>query len=128
MITGHSALIEGDWFSFLSQFRGPEPYKDFPILLWLHALPRTDFFISQSCVSDGKESVCSAEGPSSIPGSKRSPGEGNGYSLQYSWLENSMDREAMGSKRVGHDRKTNSFTKWNNFGDDKFKVLVSNSV
>ena len=31
-------------------------------------------------------------------------------------------------QRVGHDRKTNSFTKWNNFGDDKFKVLVSNSV
>ena len=30
----------------------------------------------------------------SIPGSGRSPGEGNGYSLQYSYLENSMDREA----------------------------------
>ena len=30
----------------------------------------------------------------SIPGSGRSPGEGNGYTLQYSCLENSMDREA----------------------------------
>ena len=29
-----------------------------------------------------------------IPGSKRSPGEGNGYPLQYSCLENSMDRGA----------------------------------
>ena len=29
-----------------------------------------------------------------IPGSGRSPGEGSSYSLQYSWLENSMDREA----------------------------------
>ena len=28
----------------------------------------------------------------SIPGSERSPGEGNGYPLQYSGLENSMDR------------------------------------
>ena len=28
-----------------------------------------------------------------IPGSERSPGEGNGYPLQYSCLENSMDRE-----------------------------------
>ena len=63
-----------------------------------------------------------------IPGSKRSPGEGNGYSLQYSWLENSMDREAMGSKRVRHNQKTNTFTKWNSFGDDKSKVLVWNGV
>ena len=29
-----------------------------------------------------------------IPGSRRSPGEGNGDPLQYSWLENSMDRRA----------------------------------
>ena len=29
-----------------------------------------------------------------IPGSRRSPGEGNGVPLQYSWLENSMDRRA----------------------------------
>ena len=34
------------------------------------------------------------ESPGSIPGSGRSPGEGNGYSLQYSCLENSMDRGA----------------------------------
>ena len=42
--------------------------------------------------SDGKESACNAGDPSSIPGSGRSPGEGNGNSLQYSCLENSMDR------------------------------------
>ena len=30
----------------------------------------------------------------SIPGSGRSPGEGNGYPLQYSFMENSMDRGA----------------------------------
>ena len=33
----------------------------------------------------GKESACSAGDPVSIPGSGRSPGEGIGYSLQYSW-------------------------------------------
>ena len=44
--------------------------------------------------SDGKESTCSAEDLDSIPGSGRSPGEGNGYPLQYSFLENSMDRRA----------------------------------
>ena len=44
--------------------------------------------------SDGKESACNAGDLGSIPGSKRYPEEGNGYPLQYSWLENSMDREA----------------------------------
>ena len=44
--------------------------------------------------SDGKESACSGRDPGSIPGSGRFPGEGNGYSLQYSYLENSMDRGA----------------------------------
>ena len=41
--------------------------------------------------SAGKESVCSAGDLGSIPGWGRSPGEGKGYPLQYSGLENSMD-------------------------------------
>ena len=41
--------------------------------------------------SDGKASAYSAGDPGSIPGSGRSPGEGNGNPLQYSCLENSMD-------------------------------------
>ena len=41
--------------------------------------------------SDGKESTCNVGDLDSIPGSGRSPGEGNGYPLQYSGLENSMD-------------------------------------
>ena len=44
--------------------------------------------------SDGKESACNAGDQGSIPGSGRSPGEGNGNALQYSCLENSMDRGA----------------------------------
>ena len=40
-----------------------------------------------------KKSAYYAGDPGSIPGSGRSPGEGNGYLLQYSCLENSMDRE-----------------------------------
>ena len=39
----------------------------------------------------GKESTCNAGDPSSIPGLGRSPGEGKGYPLQYSGLENSVD-------------------------------------
>ena len=41
--------------------------------------------------SDGKESTCNAGDLGSIPGLGRSPGDGKGYQLQYSGLENSMD-------------------------------------
>ena len=44
--------------------------------------------------SDGKESACNAGDPGLIPGSGRSPGEGNGNPLQYSCLENPMEGEA----------------------------------
>ena len=44
--------------------------------------------------SEGKDSACNAGNPGSIPGLGRSPGEGNGNPLQYSHLENSMDRGA----------------------------------
>ena len=50
--------------------------------------------------SDGKESACNTWDLGSIPGLGRSPGEGKGYPLQYSGLENSMD---IGSQRVGHE-------------------------
>ena len=44
--------------------------------------------------SDGKESPCDEGDPGSIPGSGRSPEEGNGNPLQYSCLGNSVDGEA----------------------------------
>ena len=44
--------------------------------------------------SDGKESACNAGDLSSIPRSGISPGEGNGNPLQYTCLENPMDRGA----------------------------------
>ena len=56
--------------------------------------------------SDGKESTCSAGGLALIPGLGRFPGGGHGNPLQYSCLENPMDRgswHAIGSQRVGHD-------------------------
>ena len=42
--------------------------------------------------SDSKQSACNAGDPGSIPESGRSPGEGHGNPLQYSCLENSMER------------------------------------
>ena len=57
--------------------------------------------------SDGKASACKVGDPGSIPGSGRSPGEGNGNPLQYSCLENSIEEpcglQSMGSQRVRHD-------------------------
>ena len=44
--------------------------------------------------SDGKESACNARDLGLIPGSVKFSGEGSGYLLQYSCLENPMDREA----------------------------------
>ena len=44
--------------------------------------------------SDGKESACNVGDLCTIPGSGRTPGEGNGYPLQHACLENSMDRGA----------------------------------
>ena len=56
------------------------------------------------CGSAGKESTCGVGDLGLIPGSGRSPGEGKGYPLQYSGVENPMDcTESMGSQRVGHD-------------------------
>ena len=51
-------------------------------------------FMSFPGSSDGKASTCNAGDPGSIPGSGRSSEKGNGNPLQYSCLENSMDREA----------------------------------
>ena len=44
------------------------------------------------CGLDGKESACSAGDLCLIPGLGGSPGEGNVYPLQYSFLQNSVDR------------------------------------
>ena len=58
--------------------------------------------------SDGKETACKVSDLGLISQSGRAPEEGNGYSLQYSHLDNSMDREngglqSKGSQRVRHD-------------------------
>ena len=56
-----------------------------------------------------KEAACNAGDLGSIPGSERSSGEGNGYPLQYSCLENYMDRGTCqaavhGLQRVRHEQ------------------------
>ena len=61
------------------------------IILYCLFLERFWTFLGFPCDSAGKESVCNAGDLGSIPGLGRSPGEGKGYTLQYSCLENSMD-------------------------------------
>ena len=63
-------------------------------------------------VSDGKESSCNVGDLGSIPGLGRFPGEGNDYPLQYSGLENSMDRGAWWATVHGIAK---NWTQLNNF-------------
>jgi len=65
----------------------------------------TPVFLGFPGGSAGKESACNAGDLSLIPGLGRSPGEGKGYPLQYSGLENSMDY-SMVSQQVRHDLTT----------------------
>ena len=84
------------------------------LLFWNATAPAPEFAAGKSCphtlptenadyktvhtadqgFPDGKESTCNVGDPGLIPGCGRSPGEGNGSPLQYSELENSMDRGA----------------------------------
>ena len=89
--------------------------------------------------SDGKESVCNAGDPGSIPGSGRSPGEGHGNPLQYSCLENSMDRgawlQSMRSQRIEHNWVASTAQQQPNDNrvhpkhvDSKSKFIWSNNI
>ena len=65
------------------------------MLILIHLdLKKGYYFRDFPCSSAGKESACNAGDLGSIPGLGRSPGEGKGYSIQYSGLENSTDRGA----------------------------------
>ena len=70
-----------------SHSRHPYLVSDFRGKIFILSVSNMDF----PCGSAGKESACNVGDPGLIPGLGRSPGEGKGYSLQYSGLENSMD-------------------------------------
>ena len=72
----------------------------------------TAVFLGFSGGSDDNETTCSAEDLSSTPGLGIPPGEGNGYPLQYSGLENSKDRGAW--QTMVHS-VTKSLTRLNDF-------------
>ena len=63
-----------------------------------------------SCSSAGKESTCNAGDLGLIPGLGRSPGEGKGYPLQYSGLENPMDYNPCSRKELDRTERLSLFT------------------
>ena len=67
-------------------------YGVLKIYVWIPPLTSSGF----PCGSAGKESTCNVGDPDLIPRLGRSPGEGNGFPLQYSGLENSMDYRVHG--------------------------------
>ena len=78
----------------MTQILVPVPYMSFRKDEWL-VLCRISAGLRMKGFpggSDSKESTCSVRDWGSIPGLGRSPGEGNGNPLQYSCLENSMDK------------------------------------
>ena len=71
--------------------------------------------------SGGKESACNAGNPGSIPELGRSPGEGKGNTLQYSYLENSMDRG------VAKNWTTNTLT-WQKSTEEEMSIMSQIAV
>ena len=78
------------------------------------------------CSSFDKKSACHAGDPGLIPGSGRFPGEGNGNPLQYSCLENPMDR---GAWRAGYSpRGRKSWARLSNSTTTTTRRKVKNMV
>ena len=104
------------WASMIAQWvKNPPAMQEFQFNSWIGKICwRRDrllipVFLGFPCGSVGKESACNGGDLGLIPGLGRSPGEGKGYPLQYSGLENSMDFIAKGSQRVRHDWITFTF-------------------
>ena len=73
--------------------------------------------------SAGKESTCNVGNLGSIPGSRRSPGEGKYYPLQYSGLENSMDHIVHGVARSQTGLNDFHSLTWGLFGRDSVDTV-----
>ena len=83
---------------------------------WLSSIP---FFFPDSSV--GKDSACNVGDLGSISGLGRSPGEGKGYPLQYSGLENPMG--CIDLSRVGKDQAIHIYTYTHTYRDRDWERL-----
>ena len=80
-------------------------------ILWRRDRLPTPVFLGFPCGSAGKESACNMGDLGLIPGLGRSPGEGKGYPLQYSGLDNSMDYIVRGVTK-SRTRLNDFHTRW----------------
>ena len=92
-------------FSVAQLVKNPPAMQENPVqflgwddLLERRDRPPTPVFLGFPGGSAGKESACNVGDLGLVPGLGRSPGEGNGYPLQYSGQENSMDYSLWGCK------------------------------
>ena len=90
-------------------------------ICWRRDRLPTPVFLGFPCGSAGKESTCSVGDLGSIPGLGRSPGEGKGYPIPYSGLENPKDCIVHWLQRVGHDWATFTFTRGPKLSQNKKK-------
>ena len=86
-----------------------------------HSIP--SLFLGFLGSSAGKESACNVGGLGSVPELGRSPGEGNGYPLQYSDLENSMDCIVHGGHKESDRTEQLSLSKPFNFNEIYSNVI-----
>ena len=114
-LLGCSLVFTQGYFIIFNSSGQNNPYKAKGNMTWLDAKlwlnNSFNLFISFPLSSVSKESACNAGDPGSIPGSGKSPGDRNGNPLQYSCLENPLDRGAWqvtvhGIARVRHDLST----------------------
>ena len=109
--------IPVEFFKFsLDIFEWSRRFYPFSLLFMLRSVSYEIFTNTEECFlkslsyiwnggsSDDKESACNVGDPGSVSGLGTSPGEGNGNPLQYSFLENPMDREAWGATVPGITR------------------------
>ena len=95
---GHNCSLPTVWASLIAQLVKNLPtMQEIPVqflglkILWRRDRLPTRVFLGFPCGAAGKESTCNSGDQGLIPGLGRYPGEGKGYPLQYSGLENSMD-------------------------------------
>ena len=96
--------VQGTRLSTSTGYNSPENHLKVIVCLRIE-------YSGDPCWASSKESACHAGDAGSVPGSGRSPAEGNGNPLQYSCLENPMDRGAWwatvhGVTRVGYNLVT----------------------
>ena len=100
------------WYTILTNWK-IKPYDNFNRCiksLWQDSAPIYDLNFPGG--SEDKASACNAGDPGSIPGLRRSPGEGNGNPLQYSCLENPMDRGAWWATVQGVTKSQTRLSNW----------------